>query len=358
MSKKRKNGQVHENGDEDSRPQKKVRSYTEEDASRAKIFEDLASDDHGVRSKAVTATVELATEQRKQNEEEVSQDTDALRDAQKRIISRLSRGLCSSRKSARLGFSAALTEIVNELIVPSTSDRELQDAVSSIIRCVKSNTIQPENATRAEKRDHEQGRLCGLGSVLESGVIFRMPNMPLSLLLDEMHEIVQRVPILQEHYGQMLLQSVRYIASHKLDLHHASTIIRNVCSHGRAKTPEGLALWLEILVKLPGLKLPKNVWYHRDPLCKKELSTVAKILKRERVASNQDAVEAPTPMKTGMRQTGLHVAWSTILDAFVLRIESQSQGDDERSADAAFATFWSEAVERKWLVAFNVLPCC
>lgn len=60
------------------------------------IYEDLASEDGGVRLKAGLQLLSTAYS-----------DTEL-----DKILSRLFRGLCSSRKAARIGFSIALTEFL------------------------------------------------------------------------------------------------------------------------------------------------------------------------------------------------------------------------------------------------------
>ena len=68
------------------------------------IYEDLASENDEIRLKAAQALVSQFTPDKTPADEEVQ-----------KTLSRLFRGLCSSRKAARIGFSIALTEVLAQV---------------------------------------------------------------------------------------------------------------------------------------------------------------------------------------------------------------------------------------------------
>jgi DNA polymerase phi len=81
-------------------PRKRQRQPATVDAEAVAIYEDLAHESEDIRLKAAKALLlRLGPE---------SVDSEALRKAFRRLF----RGLCSSRKAARLGFSVALTELL------------------------------------------------------------------------------------------------------------------------------------------------------------------------------------------------------------------------------------------------------
>lgn len=93
----------------DDVPAKKPRTYSREDAEFAKIYEDLADE---VGKKRFDATKILL--------DKLSLDPAPVADVFAKVLRRLIRGLCSSRKAARSGFFLALTEFLrlNTLELP------------------------------------------------------------------------------------------------------------------------------------------------------------------------------------------------------------------------------------------------
>lgn len=83
----------------DGAPRKKHRTYTQENAAFAKIYDNLAHELGNVR---LDATKLLLTN--------LSIDPAPNPELFAKILKRLIRGLCSSRKAARSGFFVALTE--------------------------------------------------------------------------------------------------------------------------------------------------------------------------------------------------------------------------------------------------------
>lgn len=68
------------------------------------IYEDLASENDEVRLKAAQALVSQFTPDKNPEDEQIQ-----------KTLQRLFRGLCSSRKAARIGFSIALTEVLSQI---------------------------------------------------------------------------------------------------------------------------------------------------------------------------------------------------------------------------------------------------
>jgi len=79
---------------------KKQRQFTVQDSKLAKLYEELASE---VSSARIKAAKDLLLEL-----------SDVDQAVVKKSITRLIKGLCSSRKAARLGFFVALTELLRQ----------------------------------------------------------------------------------------------------------------------------------------------------------------------------------------------------------------------------------------------------
>jgi len=74
------------------------------DTKLVEIYEDLANEKDEIRLKAAQALVSQFTPDKNLSDEQIQ-----------RALQRLFRGLCSSRKAARIGFSIALTEILTQV---------------------------------------------------------------------------------------------------------------------------------------------------------------------------------------------------------------------------------------------------
>jgi DNA polymerase phi len=85
------------------------------DTKLVEIYEDLANEKDEIRLKAAQALVSQFTPDKKPTDEQI-----------KKALQRLFRGLCSSRKAARIGFSIALTEILTQIFAaPREEESEI-----------------------------------------------------------------------------------------------------------------------------------------------------------------------------------------------------------------------------------------
>ena len=84
---------------------KRRREPVNVDTKLVEIYEDLASEKDEIRLKAAQALVSQFTPDKEATDEQI-----------KKTLLRLFRGLCSSRKAARIGFSIALTEILSQAL--------------------------------------------------------------------------------------------------------------------------------------------------------------------------------------------------------------------------------------------------
>lgn len=90
------------------------------DVKLVEIYEDLASEKDEIRLKAAQGLVSQFTPDKNPTDDQI-----------KKALSRLFRGLCSSRKAARIGFSIALTEVLTQVFasVREASEVGLADAL-------------------------------------------------------------------------------------------------------------------------------------------------------------------------------------------------------------------------------------
>ena len=83
------------------------------DVKLVEIYEDLASEKDEIRLRAAQGLVSQFTPDKNPTDEQI-----------KKTLQRLFRGLCSSRKAARIGFSIALTEILTQIFSEARESSE------------------------------------------------------------------------------------------------------------------------------------------------------------------------------------------------------------------------------------------
>ena len=84
------------------------------DIKLVEIYEDLASEKDEIRLKAAQALVSQFTPDKNPTDEQIQ-----------KALQRLFRGLCSSRKAARIGFSIALTEVLVQVFASSRESSQI-----------------------------------------------------------------------------------------------------------------------------------------------------------------------------------------------------------------------------------------
>lgn len=114
-------------------PRKRRRELYNVDVKLVEIYEDLASEKDEIRLKAAQGLVSQFTPDQNPTDDQI-----------KKALQRLFRGLCSSRKAARIGFSIALTEILTQIF--STKRESSEFGLSDALKIWESQS----NATGGE----------------------------------------------------------------------------------------------------------------------------------------------------------------------------------------------------------------
>lgn len=105
-----------------SNPRKRRREMANVDVKLVEIFEDLANEKNEIRLKAAGALLSRFTPDKEPSDEDME-----------KTIHRLFRGLCSSRKAARIGFSIALTELLSTVFALPDDKRPANLSVPKIL---------------------------------------------------------------------------------------------------------------------------------------------------------------------------------------------------------------------------------
>ena len=130
---------------------------------------------------------------------------------------------------------------------------------------------------------------------------------------------------------------------------YATLILDKLRSHGLAKTAEGVALWLAVLSKYPEATTPIGVWHQGDPLCHRERTLLAQIL-REAPSSITSYDESQRAIQTGHWNAKLHFAWHVVLSQILSTSQAKAKGNGNSfSRRIYFEEFWVDCVDSKWL---------
>jgi DNA polymerase phi len=113
---------------------KRRRDVSTADTRLIEIYEDLANENEEIRLKAAHTLLS-----------EFARPTSSTQQKIKTILQRLFRGLCSSRKAARLGFSVALTEFLAQIFQSPVEERGLSQ--NDILGILDKDTISGGNTS-------------------------------------------------------------------------------------------------------------------------------------------------------------------------------------------------------------------
>ena len=108
---------------------KRSREHINVDVQLVEIYEDLSNENNEIRLKAAQKLVSRFTPEQNPSEEQIE-----------KALKRLFRGLCSSRKAARIGFSVALTEVLAQVFSPSRKLPSPNLDVSKVIEILETQS--------------------------------------------------------------------------------------------------------------------------------------------------------------------------------------------------------------------------
>ncbi|KAL2827137.1 putative DNA polymerase V [Aspergillus cavernicola] len=312
---------------------KRRREAVNVDTKQVEIYEDLASENDEVRLKAAQALVSQFTPDKNPTDEQI-----------KKTLQRLFRGLCSSRKAARIGFSIALTEVLTQVFSAEAERDGTEFTVSTVLGIWESVSNAAGGESGQEQRDHHFGRLFGAEAIIKSTILFSPKALfsEWTQVLELVFELAKKKPWIREECGWIIYRCI-YDFSQKADTKIIEMAIEHLCSKDLARTPEGVAIWLAAKDRFPGISFPSKIWKHDDPLDSKERTQLAKVMKES--SNNESEGQGEGAAKqSGVWISKLHFAWDAvlkILNAMPAK-ESKSKGSATR---LSFADFWTEVVD-------------
>ncbi|PIG85122.1 DNA polymerase V [Aspergillus arachidicola] len=310
---------------------KRRREPVNVDTKLVEIYEDLASEKDEIRLKAAQALVSQFTP-----------DKNATDDQIQKTLRRLFRGLCSSRKAARIGFSIALTEILSQILSSPRESSEFD--IPRVVGFWESQSSASGSESGQEQRDHHFGRLFGAEAIIKSGILFK-PNAPFSewtKLLDLVFDLAKKKPWIREECGWIVYRCVYELSAQKAETKFVESALERLCTNELARTPEGVAIWLAAKDLFPKVKLPSKVWKHDDPLDVKERNQLAKVMKESSVSEAEGENKGGNPKSSGVWNSKLHFAWDAVLSRLS---ETSAKESKSKTSRLSFSDFWTEVVD-------------
>lgn len=184
----------------------------------------------------------------------------------------------------------------------------------------------------------------GAEAFIKSGALFQ-PNASLdtwSQVLDIIYEVAKRKPWLREECGWILYGTSQILKDVPNDTPLVQALVDKLCQNGLAKSPEGIAIWLNVQTDFSEADFPKGIWRDENPLHRKEKSRLGKILKEastgESIHETKEAL-----LQKGNWTSKIHFVWNVILAK--LTTGEPVNGNSTKSKTISFGEFWQEAVD-------------
>lgn len=175
--------------------------------------------------------------------------------------------------------------------------------------------------------------------------IFFKPKPSLQLWRDLLHLICRlalKKQWLRQECGWLLFTSISYLRSSDAGQEFATAIVDSMNANRFIRTPEGVAVWLEVRSCYPEALLPQSVWKHRDPLRVSEVNSLAEVMKDARAKQQPSTEESTAPQGAAAWSQQLHFCWDVVLRELYLTVEKNVKVSTKR---ITFARFWDTVVD-------------
>ncbi|KAI1266875.1 DNA polymerase phi-domain-containing protein [Xylariaceae sp. FL1019] len=246
---------------------------------------------------------------------------------------RLFRGLVSSRKTSRPGFSLVLTEILLQLFgAPNLAKTKFPGLTfNKILNVLIDATKTGGNVPGQEQKDAYFGRLFGLRCFVGATILFNEEDR-WSEVLNLLLEMAEDKSWMRSHCAWVIVDALPQMGQAR-----AETTIQKFCDSGLAKTAEGIGLWLRARSQYPEIQIPSKPW--TDPLSPAAMPEVARVLK-DNIANDTGEDAAISKTKNSNWTAQLHFVWDLILEIF----KEKAQKEKKHAKDQ-FKLFWTTVVD-------------
>ncbi|ANB15170.1 Pol5p [Sugiyamaella lignohabitans] len=231
----------------------------------------------------------------------------------KYAFDRLLKGLSSSRGSARLGFSMALSEVLN-------CRQDFIDVWLYLDSVAEYFNI-PSNANGHEERGLNFGTLFALRTLAQSPLLFKSSTTirEFERFIDLSLELAQRKIWLRESVFFALCDLIKKLTHDKFEnlgysIKNAIELtLKKVQDAGVTLTSEGVALYLSLDEGQRNEFSITGGWKNNDPLLTSNLVSLAKALKEVPVNNEQNEDASDRAKLKGNWKPTLHFVWELLI---------------------------------------------
>lgn len=222
-------------------------------------------------------------------------------------FSRLIKGLASNRESARLGFSAALSEMLRAL--PKIS-------MSLVLDTIEKATTPVGKVKGQETRDLQFGRILGIQAMCTSGLLIRQEVSldELNSVFGQTFELAMSKGWLRESCASVIVQILDSLdqAGSQMLFQAAEAVHRMLYDAQLSNTMEGIAISLKCTAY--GSQRELQDWKHANILHADNLQSISKIMK----GTTPEETTEGSDKQIGLWKPKLHFAWMLLIRAILL----------------------------------------
>lgn len=245
-------------------------------------------------------------------------------------LNRLIKGLNTSRQSARFGFSMALTELAQELIVKKDYDLTVSSFIDRILEVIQIKVGMKGKDERAALF----GRLFGLQALINSRLIFKKEFTSNEDLLKFVNCLLDLATIKSWLRETTIFTLCAFLKQCVLTKELALFILQKFNDADLNLTSEGVAIYLAIPLDLrlkvcPKVSNLKSTWKNYDPLSRGNLPTLAKALNDVGDVSDPEEPEGKSKgqnkKQKGSWSPRVHFIWDLLIAQM---LEDSSDADE------------------------------
>ncbi|EMR09016.1 hypothetical protein PNEG_02790 [Pneumocystis murina B123] len=305
--------------------------------SELNYYWDLASEDPELRAQASIKLIEsvrlsIPKDQEKKNIEKSENFLEnVLGEKGLYAITRLVKGLSSSRNHSRLGFSTALSEFLLEF-----EDIDVED----VVKLIEKYNVEKRNHSTQEERDFLFGKLFGIKAILLSKILQRTKSVEkIEKVIDVLIGLSLKKGWLREPCFFVINDILVQLKDFPQYEEVCSITLKKICDLKMSKTPEGVGIILTIH-KFKDLKsIGDTQWSPLNPLDSSNLEILAKVLKN-------DSIDSETK-QNGNWNAKLHFVWNIIIEMYTLEANN--------AVNSSFLEFWTKVIDESFFSAASSL---
>ncbi|KAJ1918613.1 DNA-directed DNA polymerase [Mycoemilia scoparia] len=262
-------------------------------------------------------------------------------------VTRLIRGLASSRKGARQGFSIVLTELLSTILQPSVSTKLILDMLFNL------GEIKGSTMTGQEIKDIQFGRVFCFEALVQSGLTAnsRLTTFEdVKRIVDELVEISKKKSYLRSPAFMVLEALVTSTQSCQEFFESAvEYVIKTALNEGSIDTPDELKLAFHLQVVNSGNDTDEERWVKHLPGWRGRSVLDSANLTRYRNILRESSSDNPSLFSAWHQN--VHPLWDVLFSIY--SADQQDEMAKWQSKVAPLSDIWSAVVEQGYFNQTN-----